>query len=146
MMNSEPNNPGVNAGSVVGDGLPGTTKWRRVGLVSGRSVHLDTIIWPGGDIFVSGLSARARSIFRVVTALSPPFVMESDLDEDGQCLRGLACHRITTSGKHNLTLMFNEIETRDRYDEDVLEHGDTAGTARLKAEARKAKDGKLLYK
>lgn len=75
------------------------TKWRRVGLVSGRSVHLDTIVWPGGDIVVSGLSARARSVFRVVTALAPPFVMESDLDEDGLCLRGLPCHRLASTGR-----------------------------------------------
>jgi glutamate receptor ionotropic, NMDA 3A len=101
----------------------GGTKWRRVGLVSGKNVHLDTIVWPGGDIVVSGLSARSRTIFRVVTALSPPFVMESDLDEDGQCLRGLPCHRLTMSGKQNLTLMFNAIETRDRLEEDALDHG-----------------------
>lgn len=81
----------------VADAQP--TKWRRVGLVSGRNVHLDTIVWPGGDIVVSGLSARARSVFRVVTALAPPFVMESDLDEDGLCLRGLPCHRLSTTGK-----------------------------------------------
>lgn len=31
-----------------------TTKWRRVGLVSATSVRLDTIVWPGGDIVVSG--------------------------------------------------------------------------------------------
>lgn len=31
-----------------------TTKWRRVGLVSAASVRLDTIVWPGGDIVVSG--------------------------------------------------------------------------------------------
>lgn len=30
------------------------TKWRRVGTVSGHHVHLDTIVWPGGDIVVSG--------------------------------------------------------------------------------------------
>lgn len=30
------------------------TKWRRVGLVSASSVQLDTIVWPGGDIVVSG--------------------------------------------------------------------------------------------
>lgn len=30
------------------------TKWRRVGSVSGTNVHLDTIVWPGGDIVVSG--------------------------------------------------------------------------------------------
>lgn len=124
------------------------TKWRRVGLVSGRNVHLDTIVWPGGDIVVSGLSARARSVFRVVTALAPPFVMESELDEDGLCLRGLPCHRLSTTGaflvleiemsilclcylsavrrrigRHNLTLMFNAIETSDRLMEDAVEHG-----------------------
>lgn len=31
------------------------TKWRRVGLVLGKKVHLDTIVWPGGDIVVSGM-------------------------------------------------------------------------------------------
>lgn len=54
---------------------------------------------PGGDIVVSGLSTRARSVFRVVTSLSPPFVMESNLDEDNLCLRGLPCHRLSTSGQ-----------------------------------------------
>lgn len=98
-----------------------STKWRRVGLVLGRKVHLDTIVWyeeseevpelqnfqilfprrPGGDIVVSG-TARARSVFRVVTSLSPPFVMESNLDEDGLCLRGLPCHRLSTSGQLKL--------------------------------------------
>lgn len=47
---------------------------------------------------VIGLSARARSVFRVVTALAPPFVMESELDEDGLCLRGLPCHRLSATG------------------------------------------------
>ncbi|KAL7022948.1 hypothetical protein ACKWTF_012435 [Chironomus riparius] len=102
---------------------PESTKWRRVGLVLGRKVHLDTIVWPGGDIVVSGLSARARSVFRVVTSLSPPFVMESNLDEDGLCLRGLPCHRLPTSDKHNLTIMFNSIETNERFVEDAVEHG-----------------------
>lgn len=73
-------------------------KWRRVGLVSGTNVHLDTIVWPGGDIVVSGLSARPRSVFRVVTAIAPPFAMESDLDEDGLCLRGLYCHQLSSTG------------------------------------------------
>lgn len=77
----------------------GLTKWRRVGLITGSNVHLDTIVWPGGDIVVSGLSARPRSVFRVVTALAPPFVMESDLDEDGLCLRGLPCHRLLPTGE-----------------------------------------------
>lgn len=67
---------------------PNALKWKRVGLVSGRNVRLDTIIWPGGDLSVAAVSIRARTVFRVVTALAPPFVMESELDEDGQCLRG----------------------------------------------------------
>lgn len=66
-------------------------RWKRVGIVSGRAVRLDTIVWPGGDLSVAALSTRARTVFRVVTALAPPFVMESELDEDGQCLRGNEC-------------------------------------------------------
>lgn len=88
------------------------------------------------------MSAKPRSVFRIVTALAPPFVMESELDEDGFCLRGLSCHRLYTSGKiyfllcfsifitfslytgrHNLTLIFNAIETRDRLEADAAEHG-----------------------
>lgn len=53
---------------------------------------------------MSGLSTRARSVFRVVTSLSPPFVMESNLDEDGLCLRGLPCHRMSTSGERCVAL------------------------------------------
>lgn len=94
-------------------------KWRSVGQVTGRAVQLDTIVWPGGDIVVSGLSSQARSVFRIVTALAPPFVMESELDEDGQCLRGLPCHRVLTSDKDNLTLVFNEMETQERLEEEA---------------------------
>lgn len=36
------------------ENVTSTTKWRRVGLVSASSVRLDTIVWPGGDIVVSG--------------------------------------------------------------------------------------------
>ncbi|KAJ8918548.1 hypothetical protein NQ315_013053 [Exocentrus adspersus] len=93
-------------------------KWKRVGMVSGRSVRLDTIIWPGGDLSVAAVSARARSVFRVVTALAPPFVMESELDEDGQCLRGLPCHRVLTSDKDNLTLVFNEMQRLEDEEEE----------------------------
>ncbi|ETN66289.1 hypothetical protein AND_001910 [Anopheles darlingi] len=109
------------------------TKWRRVGLITGRSVHLDTIIWPGGDVTVSGkelslvhtgqinkflpslgLAGKAKTKFRVVVSVAPPFVMESPVNEEGQCLRGLVCYKIFTTGRHNLTLMFNEIERRNR--------------------------------
>lgn len=96
-------------------------KWRRVGLISGKNVQLDTIVWPGGDIVVSGLSAKSRSIFRVVTALAPPFVMETDLEDEGICLRGLMCYRVYTSGRHNLTVMFNKIEKQNRLKEDENE-------------------------
>lgn len=49
-----------------------------------------------------GLSAGARTVFRIVTALAPPFVMESELDEDGLCLRGLPCHRVSPVGTYKL--------------------------------------------
>ncbi|XP_060529353.1 uncharacterized protein LOC132703854 [Cylas formicarius] len=103
---------------------PNALKWKRVGLVSGRTVRLDTIIWPGGDLSVAAVSIRARTVFRVVTALAPPFVMESELDEDGQCLRGLPCHRVLTSDKDNLTLVFNEMQRLEdeEKEEDTVEN------------------------
>uniref|UniRef100_A0A182TB12 Uncharacterized protein n=1 Tax=Anopheles maculatus TaxID=74869 RepID=A0A182TB12_9DIPT len=53
-------------------------------------------------------------MFRVVVSVAPPFVMESPVNEESQCLRGLICYQIYTTGRHNLTLMFNEIERRNR--------------------------------
>lgn len=88
----------------------GNNMWRQVGRVQGRSVRLHTIVWPGGRLVAHGQSEGARTIFRVVTALAPPFVMEGELDEDGQCLRGLMCHRPQTSDRDNLTLAFNGLE------------------------------------
>lgn len=61
--------------------------------------------------------------FRIVTALAPPFVMEGALDEDGQCLRGVICHRVLNSDKDNLTLVFNEMETQERMEDEVEELG-----------------------
>lgn len=61
--------------------------------------------------------------FRIVTALAPPFVMEGALDEDGQCLRGVICHRVLNSDKDNLTLVFNEMETQERQEEEEEELG-----------------------
>ncbi|KAK6640098.1 hypothetical protein RUM43_008375 [Polyplax serrata] len=97
--------------------------WRQVGKVLGKSAHLNTIVWPGGDLVASALSARTRSVFRIVTALAPPFVMEGALDEDGQCLRGVICHRVLNSDKDNLTLVFNEMETQERMEDEVEELG-----------------------
>lgn len=69
--------------------LPESTSWRTVGEIVGHSdVRLETIVWPGGELVPASTTKGARSIFRVVTALAPPFVMEGELDEDGQCLRG----------------------------------------------------------
>ncbi|KAJ9601165.1 hypothetical protein L9F63_000685, partial [Diploptera punctata] len=126
--NTDYDNNNVGANDSEGESVAVT--WKQVGEVTGRTVRLDTIVWPGGDLVVAGLSARARSVFRIVTALAPPFVMEGELDEDGQCLRGLACHRVLTSDKDNLTLVFNEMETNERLEEeeDELDHSCTYRT------------------
>lgn len=92
--------------------------WREVGSIRGRNVKLHTIVWPGGRLVAHGQSSGARTIFRIVTALAPPFVMEGELDEDGQCLRGLLCHRPQTSDRDNLTLVFNVLERESDQDPD----------------------------
>lgn len=96
----------------------GGNMWSQVGQVLGRSVRLHTIIWPGGRLVAHGQSEGARTIFRIVTALAPPFVMEGELDEDGQCLRGIPCHRPQTSDRDNLTLAFNDLERESDQDTD----------------------------
>ncbi|XP_053686430.1 uncharacterized protein LOC128735972 [Sabethes cyaneus] len=90
------------------------TKWRRVGLISGKNVHLDTIVWPSGDIVVTGLSSRARSVFRVVVALAPPFVMVTEQSDNERCLRGVICYQMLTSGRQNISRLFNNIESQKR--------------------------------
>ncbi|XP_075970664.1 uncharacterized protein LOC142973031 isoform X2 [Anticarsia gemmatalis] len=97
-------------------GPEGENMWRQVGRVLGRSVRLHTIVWPGGRLVAHGQSDGARTIFRIVTALAPPFVMEGELDEDGQCLRGLPCHRPQTSDRDNLTLAFNVLDRESDQD------------------------------
>ncbi|XP_054275672.1 uncharacterized protein LOC128994876 isoform X1 [Macrosteles quadrilineatus] len=101
-----------------------STTWRPVGDIVGQNVHLDTVVWPGGDLVPVSTSRGVRSVFRVVTSLAPPFVMEGELDEDGQCLRGLECHRLLTSDKDNLTLVFNEMERMEDAEEDELPERD----------------------
>ncbi|CAH1971116.1 unnamed protein product [Acanthoscelides obtectus] len=51
--------------------------------------------------------------------------MESELDEDGQCLRGLPCHRVLTSDKDNLTLVFNEMARLEEEEEEQEESATT---------------------
>ncbi|XP_058833780.1 uncharacterized protein LOC131691421 isoform X2 [Topomyia yanbarensis] len=107
------------------------TKWRRVGFISGRNVHLDTIVWPSGDIVVTGLSSKARSVFRIVVALAPPFVMETETGPNERCLRGVLCYQMYTSGRHNLSQIFNSIETLKRLKE-VGQNMDIKEQSRMK--------------
>lgn len=79
-------------------------KWRTIGsMVGEENVHLETIVWPGGDIIPVSTGRGSRSIFRIVTAFAPPFVMIGELDEDGQCLRGNSI--ITASYKHSILIL-----------------------------------------
>ncbi|XP_076758072.1 uncharacterized protein LOC143427655 isoform X1 [Xylocopa sonorina] len=75
-------------------------RWTKVGTVKGgKEVHLDTIIWPGGGIVPAYLEQGGEKIgmpmYRIVTALAPPFTMVTNLQE-GLCLRGLFCRQGNT--------------------------------------------------
>lgn len=65
----------------------------------GKEVHLDTIIWPGGGIMPAYLEQGGEKIgmpmYRIVTALAPPFTMVTNIQE-GLCLRGVFCRQGTT--------------------------------------------------
>jgi hypothetical protein len=76
--------------------------WVPVGSVSphapGRTrVTLQTIRWPGGGLFGPGV--RPSKAYRVVTIVAPPFVMESQAEDNKTCVRGLACLKVNTRNK-----------------------------------------------
>ena len=60
----------------------------------GKTVRLDTIIWPGGGIVPAYIEQGREKIgtpsYKIVTAAAPPFVMITNLHEGG-CVRGLIC-------------------------------------------------------
>ena len=59
-------------------------------------MRLDTITWPGGGIMPAYLEQGGEKVgmpvYRIVTALAPPFAMTTSLQE-GLCLRGLICRQ-----------------------------------------------------
>lgn len=74
-------------------------EWRKVGFVSpGKAqVSLETIRWPGGGIF--GPGERPSKAYRVVTIVSPPFVMETEAEDNRTCVKGLPCLKVRTKNK-----------------------------------------------
>ncbi|XP_034946070.1 uncharacterized protein [Chelonus insularis] len=72
-------------------------RWTKVGTVrGGKDVRLDTITWPGGGIVPAYMAHGGEKIgmpeYRIVTALAPPFIMVTSLQE-GLCLRGASCRQ-----------------------------------------------------
>ncbi|XP_043285418.1 uncharacterized protein [Venturia canescens] len=72
-------------------------RWTKVGTIrGGKEVRLDTITWPGGGIVPAYLEQGGEKVgmplYRIVTALAPPFSMMTNLQE-GLCLRGLTCRQ-----------------------------------------------------
>lgn len=93
-----------------------TRAWKKVGAVepsdSGGKpvVKLDSVVWAGGQM-VPGAGPGRRAVYRVVSAIGPPFVMHAPLQRDRQCLRGIRCYRMTTTGKDNVTMVFKDVAT-----------------------------------
>lgn len=94
-----------------GNGHPNPNKpptlvreWNKVGSISpGKSqVQLETIRWPGGGIFGPGESPSKA--YRVVTIVSPPFVMETEAEDNRTCVKGLPCLKIPYIKKNKVPL------------------------------------------
>ncbi|KAL7291178.1 hypothetical protein TKK_0015093 [Trichogramma kaykai] len=91
----------LNLQGVLFPGNKTQLKWVKVGVVrGGRTVRLDTIIWPGGGIVPAYIEQGREKIgmpsYKIVTALAPPFVMITNLQQ-GACLRGLVCRLGSTT-------------------------------------------------
>lgn len=91
-----------------------TRAWKKVGTVGpsgtgGQLVKLDSVVWAGGKM-VPAVGLGRRAVYRVVTAIGPPFVMHAPLQQDRQCLRGVQCYQMTTSNKDNITMIFKDVK------------------------------------
>lgn len=89
-----------------------TRSWKKVGTISpsgmgGQSVKLDSVVWAGGKM-VPGVGLGRRAVYRVVTAIGPPFVMHAPLQQDRQCLRGIQCYQMKTTNKDNITMILKD--------------------------------------
>lgn len=81
----------------------GKKEWHLLGNVSGGRVAIDAVIWPGNTLV--GPSPSSPSLWRVVTARSPPFVMTTEALANHTCLVGVPCLRIATNKKEDLSAM-----------------------------------------
>lgn len=88
-----------NHGSSGSSKPPLEREWSKVGYVSpGKAqVSLETIRWPGGGIF--GPGERPSKAYRIVTIVSPPFVMETEAEDNRTCVKGLPCLKVRTKNK-----------------------------------------------
>ncbi|XP_015380519.1 PREDICTED: glutamate receptor ionotropic, NMDA 3B-like [Diuraphis noxia] len=91
-----------------------TRAWKKVGTVGpsgtgGQLVKLDSVVWAGGKM-VPAVGLGRRAVYRVVTAIGPPFVMHAPLQQDRQCLRGIPCYQMTTNNKDNITMIFKDVK------------------------------------
>ncbi|KAL4149546.1 hypothetical protein QTP88_003474 [Uroleucon formosanum] len=91
-----------------------TRAWKKVGTVGpsgtgGQLVKLDSVVWAGGKM-VPAVGLGRRPVYRVVTAIGPPFVMHAPLQHDRQCLRGIQCYQMTTNSKDNITMIFKDVK------------------------------------
>lgn len=96
----------------VSDGY--TRAWKKVGTIGpsstgGQLVKLDSVVWAGGKMVPASDLGR-RAVYRVVTAIGPPFVMHAPLQQDRQCLRGIQCYQMTTTNKDNITMILKDVK------------------------------------
>ncbi|XP_050537258.1 glutamate receptor ionotropic, NMDA 3A-like isoform X2 [Daktulosphaira vitifoliae] len=104
-----------------------TRAWKKVGAISPsvsegqQIVKLDSVVWAGNKM-ISGVGIGRKAVYRVVTAIGPPFVMHAPLPQDRQCLRGIRCYQMTTTDKDNITMIFKDIKLgfNDKFVQDTF--------------------------
>lgn len=94
---------------------PKTRKWEKVGVIAEKGISLETIRWPGKGILGSSMDMIERDVYsnayRVVTIVSPPFVMESQAEDNRTCVRGLTCLKLKSVSKDDLAIAFAQWES-----------------------------------
>ncbi|GAB6031603.1 hypothetical protein CHUAL_009367 [Chamberlinius hualienensis] len=85
-------------------------RWRPLGNVTAGRVSMEAVIWPGSKL--TGPSPFASGLWRVVTVHSPPFVMTSEALANHTCLVGVACLKVSTNNKEELSAISADFEAK----------------------------------
>lgn len=95
--------------------LGGSKIWKEVGSLDNFYVNLSTMVELPGKRHNS--THRTRKLYRVITKISPPFIMQKEaFTENGECYSYAPCVQLQSGNDSDLSNAFEDYLLTNRYD------------------------------